>query len=82
MHGNVLECCLDLIDKSVDMSTHGGADPAGLTSVATEKRALRGGAYTGYPPKNCRSAFREANLPGTSYANYGFRLVCPPLAVR
>ena len=82
MHGNVLECCLDLIDKSVDMSTHGGADPVGLASVATEKRVQKGGGYTNYPPKNCRSAFREGTEPGISYANYGFRLVCPPLAVR
>jgi len=82
MHGNVLECCLDLVDKTIDMSTYGGADPVGPTSVTTVKRVLKGGGYTGYAPKNCRSAFREAVDPGTSHPNYGFRLVCPPLAVR
>ena len=86
-HGNTLEWCLDWCDESVDISAYGGADPVGLTGVAspvdgTSGRVLKGGGYVSYGPNNCRSAFREAVRPSVAYSNYGFRLVCPPIAVR
>ena len=77
MHGNVWEWCLDHWHDSYEGAPSDGS--AWLDQDAGEKarRLLRGGSWFNYP-RNCRSATRNHDVPGDSYINYGFRVVCLP----
>jgi len=91
MHGNLWEWCLDHwhdsyegapADGSAWLNTTGpGKDPLtvkGNDSVSEkEHRLLRGGSWIS-DPRNCRSANRDRNQPGSAGSSVGFRVVCLP----
>jgi formylglycine-generating enzyme required for sulfatase activity len=68
MHGGVQEWVADWFG---DYSPSGATDPTGPVSGA--RRVSRGGGWAG-PSRNCRSAARDHDLPGSRYGFIGFRL--------
>ena len=75
MHGNVKELCLDWFVS--DLGTTAATDPK---AASGSQKVLRGGAAGWCWQYQCTSAFREGIAPTASYANCGFRLVCPAVA--
>ena len=73
MHGNVLEWCQDHYHSSYEDAPNDGS--AWLTDDQDARRILRGGSWDNYP-EDCRSAYRDFNLPDDRYNNIGFRVVC------
>ncbi len=72
MHGNLHEWCLDKFDRDY-YSRSPGEDPTGPEKGTSP--VIRGGDWYS-DGRDCRSAFRYADLPeGTFYA-LGFRVVC------
>ena len=72
MHGNLHEWCLDKFDRDY-YSRSPDEDPAGPEKGTSP--VIRGGDWYS-DGRDCRSAFRYADLPeGTFYA-LGFRVVC------
>ncbi len=70
MHGNVWEWCWDWQGAGYyDQSP--ADDPTG--PARGSNRIFRGGSWYG-PPRDCRSAFGEALVPGWRWGNLGFRL--------
>ena len=68
MHGNVWEWCQDWCDSyPVELIV----DPRG--SEIGSYRVLRGGSWFNLG-RDCRSAYRDSDVPGNSHYNYGFRL--------
>ena len=74
MHGNVWEWCLDTWHGSYKGAPTDGSP--WLTGTSSTK-LLRGGSWS-FLPGNCRSAFRNLDLPGHALSNVGFRVVCLP----
>ena len=68
MHGNLSQWCQDRLG---DYPQKDVVDPQGPEKGET--RVLRGGSW-GFNPENCRSAYRNWNVPGTRYNGIGFRL--------
>jgi formylglycine-generating enzyme required for sulfatase activity len=72
MHGNLWEWCWDAYDGSYyaksPVDDPRGPDPAGAAD-----RVNRGGCWLNIP-RNCRSANRGWNTPGSRYNNVGFRV--------
>jgi formylglycine-generating enzyme required for sulfatase activity len=74
MHGNVWEWCLDLWH-----ATYKGApaDGSAWKIDGGVDRLLRGGSWDN-DPRDCRSAYRLNNHPGSRSFNFGFRVCCLP----
>ncbi|MCX5771635.1 MAG: SUMF1/EgtB/PvdO family nonheme iron enzyme [Candidatus Hydrogenedentes bacterium] len=74
MHGNVCEWCQDWWHD-----TYQGApeDGSAWESPAGERRVLRGGSWDD-TLRNCRSAAREPDTPGSRHGALGFRVVRTP----
>ena len=70
MHGNVSEWCND---RYGDYPSRKGIDPTGPATGRC--RVLRGGSWCDNA-RDCRSAFRNRDVPGGIFSNYGFRLYC------
>ena len=78
MHGNVFEWCGDCYgDKYYEECKAKGTveNPAGPETGS--HRVLRGGSW-GSDARNCRSANRNFDTPGSRYADVGFRLAFVP----
>ena len=78
MHGNVWEWCADhwhssYADKPKRLKANGNLP--WLSEDKNANRLLRGGSWF-YYPRNCRSACRLSNHPGTRRSTHGFRVVC------
>ncbi len=72
MHGNVIECCLDMYG---DYPSEAVIDPQG--PEAGSYRVRRGG-YWNLNAQDCRSALHTYGSPSARSYYVGFRLVCPP----
>jgi formylglycine-generating enzyme required for sulfatase activity len=70
MHGNVWEWCQDWFDKDYYAGSP-RKDPTGPTTG--KYRVLRGGSWFNNA-RNCRSAYRDAVVPGYRGRVYGFRV--------
>jgi formylglycine-generating enzyme required for sulfatase activity len=85
MHGNVWEWCLDRWHPNYKGApSYGWAwDDQEREVVRSKKdgdegnRLLRGGSWY-FLPEDCRSAYRNRNLPGFRANNIGFRVCCLP----
>ena len=81
MHGNVREWCLDHFHESYEGAPVDGRawlDPVKAEEEDNKKRRLlRGGSWND-DPGDCRSAYRNRNLPDFAVGNVGFRVVCLP----
>jgi formylglycine-generating enzyme required for sulfatase activity len=73
MHGNVLEWCQDHWHRNYEGAPTGGS--AWLTEDDQANRVFRGGSWV-FVPRNCRSAYRDGNVPDNIYDSLGFRVVC------
>ena len=74
MHGNIAEWCLDWWYGD-DYSPETVTDPTG--DAYGESRAVRGGSWSHYNARACRSAYRENSPPSSRHWHQGFRLVIP-----
>jgi formylglycine-generating enzyme required for sulfatase activity len=72
MHGNVWEWCEDRWHKNYEGAPADGA--AWLSGGKSNDRVLRGGSWVG-DARNCRSALRVHNAPGSRISSFGFRVV-------
>ena len=76
MHGNVWEWCVDWFANSYGLSrqqlSQTTVDPVGGSSGSG--RCRRAGSYSGNPT-DMRISSRRAPMNGSTYADYGFRLV-------
>ena len=81
MHGNVWEWCADQWHNNYEGAPEDGR--AWIDNEANENknnmniRLLRGGSWYGNP-RNCRSAYRNYNLPDYRNVSIGFRVCCLP----
>jgi formylglycine-generating enzyme required for sulfatase activity len=77
MHGNVWEWCQDHWHDSYNFAP--GDDQPWLipAAAADEPRLLRGGSWLDFP-RDCRSACRGHDRPGSAIGAVGFRVVCLP----
>jgi formylglycine-generating enzyme required for sulfatase activity len=73
LHGNVWEWCLDHWHGNYDGAPTDGS--AWLTENEEAGRVRRGGSWF-FNPRDCRSAYRGYNYPGTRYEDFGFRVIC------
>jgi formylglycine-generating enzyme required for sulfatase activity len=73
MHGNVWEWCQDSHDSGYYrlFKSEPAIDPSGPSGASN--RVIRGGCYPGSGAE-CRSANRDASVPGNRSSYYGFRL--------
>ena len=72
MHGNVYEWCADWYGAYPGGSV---TDPQGATTGLD--RVFRGGSWFSFA-RDCRSALRNSDVPGTQAAAIGFRTVLAP----
>ncbi len=72
MHGNVWEWCEDVWHDSYKSAPDDGS--AWVKGGNQEWRVLRGGSWN-YNADNCRSAYRNNDLPALGYGNIGVRVV-------
>ncbi|MHC4619736.1 MAG: SUMF1/EgtB/PvdO family nonheme iron enzyme [Planctomycetota bacterium] len=77
MHGNVLELCEDVYDRSF-YSRGEAAGPDPLCTSGSENRVARGGHWK-WLARICRSAYRDQAGPSFRQNYYGFRAVYWPL---
>ena len=73
MHGNIFQWCSDWYANSYTDTQEN--DPSG--PIKGKTRVLRGGCW-GYPPRLCRSAFRNGVVPSILSGSIGFRVVVEP----
>ena len=73
MHGNVWEWCQDPWHRSYDGAPTDGS--AWIEDGDSTYRVRRGGSCVDIP-RDCRSASRYYNLPGSRYYTFGFRVCC------
>ena len=72
MHGNVWEWCSDWHDENY-YNQSPRQDPQGPQNGSL--RVLRGGSWSSFG-RDCRSALRVRNVPGSRNFNLGFRVAC------
>ena len=72
MHGNLFEWCADRFDRNYYRSSPVD-DPLGPQSGTY--RVIRGGDWYS-DARDCRSAFRYADVPEGRFYALGFRVVC------
>jgi formylglycine-generating enzyme required for sulfatase activity/predicted Ser/Thr protein kinase len=72
MHGNVWEWCADYWHPNYEGAPDNGSTWLNPTS---NMRVLRSGSWYSYP-QNCRSAYRNHDLPAVVNYTIGFRIVC------
>ncbi len=81
MHGNVLEWCQDwygLYTGGIALDPEGPATGGSAVSPPIgPSRTFRGGDWS-HSDAGCRSAFRFALLPSSTFFNLGFRVVLAP----
>jgi formylglycine-generating enzyme required for sulfatase activity len=81
MHGNVLEWCQDwygVYTGGIALDPQGPATGSSVVSPPIgPSRTFRGGDYY-HPDASCRSAFRFALLPSSTFSTIGFRVVLAP----
>jgi formylglycine-generating enzyme required for sulfatase activity len=73
MHGNVYEWCQDHWHSNYEGAPEDGS--AWLTENSDAPRVWRGGSWF-YDPGDCRSAYRDLDLPDNSDYDLGFRVSC------
>ncbi len=74
MHGNVWEWCEDRWHENYTGAPAGGTP---WNEGKGSSRVLRGGSWY-YPPRLCRSAFRDWDFPEGRNDLCGFRVACSP----
>ena len=72
MHGNLNEWCMDRFDRDY-YKTSTTTDPKGPSKGTS--RVIRGGDWYS-DGRDCRSAFRYADIPDGKFYAMGFRVVC------
>jgi formylglycine-generating enzyme required for sulfatase activity len=74
-HGNVFEWCADLADLKDNVVVSDAYPAQGVDPVGTQgaRRVVRGGRAWN-SARICRSAYRDAHVPGDRYIDLGFRL--------
>ena len=78
MSGKVLEWCEDIYDENA-YDKHELNNPI-ILDGNSGLRVLRGGSWS-YDARNCRVFYRNWDVPGNRFSNYGFRLVFSPRSV-
>ena len=73
MHGNVYEWCQDHWHNNYEGAPKDGS--AWLSENNNDARIIRGGSWLS-SPRNCRSAYRFYDSPGSTSNGIGFRVVC------
>ena len=74
MQGNVAEWVADWFSEDYFHDDAARIDPRGPKESSLGSRVMRGGSW-GSDPRNCRIAHRDWNVPSTTTASCGFRVV-------